>query len=283
MKIQDFPKIFSIAKRVAFIDEKGNNLPELDFSLPIFKGVEIYLNTLDNEQTWKLVEKISESPISEIKFNLTLPDQALMLFWYLREYSRAMTMIKITEEAEDFDQCNQTSTLKTESGYPRSSIGDVLFHLRKHGVPETIAGSVTVGDEQIKYGGKHFARYKYFDDIEQPLFNFVDGSYRQQPIMVEEGGTQKPMFRLSLGPHDNPSLIFEGHDATPELHDFIRSECLTQWMDKPGYQISKDSGAFFQGGSHDRDGKYIYIEFWIPRGAQTFVDFVNSNYKPPKV
>lgn len=165
--------------------------------------------------------------------------------------------------------------------YPRTSIGHVLHYLREWGVPETTAGRVTVGNGKISDGNKLFALYRYFDGIEQPLFMFMDTAFKNQIVEIQADGSLKAKFRLCLGAHMSPSLVVEGHQATRELYEFLQRKCFTQYIDEPGYQLTQRSGAFFQGGSHDADGKWFYVEFWRPEGAQAFVDFVNENYKPP--
>lgn len=174
------------------------------------------------------------------------------------------------------------------SQYPRGTLGHVLDALRDWGIPEIIAGTVTFGkysltsSQQLYYGENLFAEYKYFDGIEQPLFRWHmnASSYGTQRMVRQDDNTLKPAFRLSLGVHNNASLVIEGDEATPELHRFLLGEALTNWMDRPGYKLSKESGAFFQGGSDNPEGKWFYIEFWEPQGAQAFVDFVNENFKP---
>ena len=175
------------------------------------------------------------------------------------------------------------------NNYPRQSVGHVLQALRDLGVPENIAGTVTLakndqtsGRDRIFYHDQLFAEYKYFEGIEQPLFCFHSGwrSFAQQKLELQEDGSLKPLFRLSLGIYGETSFVISGHDASPQLHKFIHIECLTNWIDRPGYKLTYESGAFFQAGHDDPNGEYIYIEFWKPKGAQAFVDFINANYKP---
>ncbi len=170
--------------------------------------------------------------------------------------------------------------------YERRSIGHVLEALRALGIPETIAGTVTVGGGEIKYHAEVFATYKYFDDIEQPLFNFKHPVYNQQKCVVNDGKplTMRPSFRLTLSHHQTPGLIITGLLATQNLRQFIRG-VMTNLSTDPCYEISQNAGAFFQGGYEnanvDADPQvgYIYIEFWKPSGAQKFVDYINDNFK----
>lgn len=189
--------------------------------------------------------------------------------------------------------------------YPRTSLGHILQALRDWGIPETIAGSVTVGlfdsdqnkRDRVFYGGQLFAEYKYLDGIEQPLFRWHQHalSYGTQRLERQEDGSLKPKFRLSLGPHGHAALIIQGHEAVPELHAFLDKLCPvfplkkmrdhpvpTEPVDAAPFNVVMNSGACFQGGQKDPNGNYFYIEFWRPEGAQAFVDYVNENYKPPR-
>lgn len=123
----------------------------------------------------------------------------------------------------------------------------------------------------------YIGKYQYYDGIEKPLFYFQDQKRMEQKIDIIDG-VPHPKLRLNTYVHGTPALVITGEDATAELHNFISWVGLSCRMDEPGYKLSKASGAFFQGGSADRDGKFIYIEFWIFKGAQAFVDFVNEEY-----
>jgi hypothetical protein len=173
--------------------------------------------------------------------------------------------------------------------YERGSAGHVLNALAAHGVPIHIAEEAGFSNgSTLMYCGKEFCKYKYFDGIDQPLFRFENQTYEQQRFVVDpEKRVRKPAFRLGLSVQDTPGLTINGPDASVELHEFIRCQCLTNYMDAPGYKLSQESGAFFQGGAHDPEGQWIFIEFWKPKGAQVFVDFINNNYivsmDPPSV
>jgi hypothetical protein len=164
--------------------------------------------------------------------------------------------------------------------YQRGSAGHVLNALCKHGVPVHIAEEVSFSNgSTLMYCGKEFCKYKYFDGIDQPLFRFQNQAYECQSMIVDpEKRIRQPKFHLGLSVQDTPGLTISGPEASVELHKFIKTECLTNWMDKPGYKLTQESGAFFQGGSEHPDGEWIFIEFWKPEGAQAFVDFINNNY-----
>lgn len=171
-----------------------------------------------------------------------------------------------------------------DSKYPRQSLGHVLDELRSLGITETIAGSVTVGDGKIYYTDEVFARYKYFDGIEQPLFRFSNSVYGQHRHIVNEQNELKSNFHLSLSNRDTPGLIVTGFDATQSLREYISKVMFTSidcWL---AYKLRADSEAIFQIGSdtpapgHDPFMGYIFIEFQRPEGAQAFVDFINENF-----
>lgn len=166
--------------------------------------------------------------------------------------------------------------------YPRQSLGHVLYYLRQWGIPERIAGDVTVSRDELTYGGKRFAIFRYFDGIEQPLFRFTDEVYNQQRLQLNEDGTLTPLFRLNLSSHLTPCFEIHGHEATQELYQFLVSRLMSSDIRDPGYRVKTDSGAFFQGGYGNPTGKWFYIEFQIARNAQKAVDFINENYRPSK-
>ena len=170
--------------------------------------------------------------------------------------------------------------------YDRKTVGHVIQALRNLGFTEIVTGQVQIGDGEVTLGDRLFARYRYFDGIEQPLFRFthdaVAGSHpgpMRHTWVRDENNVLRPRFRLGLSVHDTPSLEVYGVDATAELHRYIGRVMLTQWSDRETYRLSQAAGAFFQGGSEDENGECIYIEFWKPAGAEAWVDYLNSTYE----
>ena len=80
-----------------------------------------------------------------------------------------------------------------------------------------------------------------------------------------------PQFKVTTCCHGTPALEFR--DASPELHALLRSILLNRRMDTEDYRVTSAAGAFLQGGSDNTEG-WILIEFWVPDGAQAFVDYV---------
>lgn len=163
--------------------------------------------------------------------------------------------------------------------YQRKTVGHILHHLRERGIPERIAGSVTVGAGVINLDQRNFAVYKYFNGIEQPLFRFQDRVYGQHQHVVEDGKL-KSNFHLSLSVHGTAGLVVTGWDASNELRMFLL-RMLTNNMTDECYSIHKNACAFFQGGSsvtEDSEHGFIYIEFWKPEKAQVFIDYLNKNF-----
>jgi hypothetical protein len=193
---------------------------------------------------------------------------------------------------------NTQNTISGPFGsYPYNSAGAILNSLCHEGVPLNKVESVQISENTITYGGKEFARYKFFDGIDKPLFYFQDTAYgRQTAIWYDDQGKKvlKPKFKLSLHTHGSVSLVIsEFKDKslfTEDLWYFIKTmmyanlsfvdENSTQGekTENEMYKLKKDSGAFFQGGSESPKSEYIYIEFWNPKGAQAFVDYINNNF-----
>ncbi len=161
----------------------------------------------------------------------------------------------------------------------RGSMGSILNALHKWGVPLNIVESVTVENGRIEYEGEFFARYKFFDGIEQPLFYFQSATYNNlsHKVALDENGDSVSSFALVLSPHGTPGMV--SRSRVPGLYYFLQ-RTLTNYMDDPWYKVHKDAGAFFQGGSDAPDGDWYYIEFWKPQGAQAYVDKVNAELSP---
>lgn len=155
--------------------------------------------------------------------------------------------------------------------YDRMTMGDILNSLVSYGIPITKVSNLSIGSEdRIMEGNGPFARYKYFDGIEQPLFHFKDATYTN--LQNEKG------YQLTLGNHMNPALVVSGPEATPKIYDVL-CRGLTNFITDPFYALHKDAGAFFQGGYGTKDGKWFYIEFWKPAGAQAWLDAINLEIK----
>ncbi len=167
--------------------------------------------------------------------------------------------------------------------YESGTSGHILNALCHQGVPLHIVESVDLGRE-IRYKDEFFARYKYFEGIEQPLFNFRDDSYNRQKFVAKQPTKDDkhlvvPNFHLSLSSHDTPGFVISGDDATPELYGMLMRS-LTNYTLDPWYAVHQAAGAFFQGGSHDSHGRWFYIEFWKSAGAQAYIDKLNAEYRP---
>ncbi len=166
--------------------------------------------------------------------------------------------------------------------YELGTPGHVLNALCAEGIPMHVAESVTIGEKEIRLNGKLFAMYKYFFGLDKPFFYFYDTVYKEHNLEGLPDGKFKPHFKLSLSNHLTVGLVIHGQLATEELHHFI-SSMLTNVIADPLYKLHKDACAFFQGGSENPKGKYIYIEFWKPESAQAFVDYINNNFVYEKI
>lgn len=168
--------------------------------------------------------------------------------------------------------------------YTRKSLGHILNALCHWGIPLNVVESLhSTPDGEIRDNKNQvFARYKYFDGIEQPLFYFTAiHNYNDHLYTVEQidGHDEiQPNFRLQLSSKDTPGLMVDQKIlATPVLHA-IFNRTLTNYMNDPWYEVHKKAGAFFQGGYGSPEGEYFYIEFWQSKGAQAYIDRLNSEY-----
>lgn len=168
--------------------------------------------------------------------------------------------------------------------YERMSTGHVLNAMCHWGIPvSTVECLYTTLKHEVKDNrGQVFARYKYFDGIEQPLFYFnkpyTHNEHQYTATVVDGRERIQPNFRLQLSPAGTPGLIVDQVElATPLLHSILNAT-LTNYMRDPWYAIHTDAVAFFQGGYGCPDGEYFYIEFWQSKGAQAYIDRLNQEY-----
>lgn len=180
--------------------------------------------------------------------------------------------------------------------YDYDSMGGVLNSLYKEGVPLNTVERVTVDfkNKVIKDGEVEFAKFKFFENIEKPLFCFQSQNYHRQSSMFDHDDKLKPNFKLCMYVHGSASLVIskveDSRLFTRELYYFIKKimaanvshidEDSPAWMKESNemYELKNNAGAYFQGGSDSFEDEYIYIEFHKPAGAQAFVDYVNENF-----
>lgn len=144
-------------------------------------------------------------------------------------------------------------------------------------IPLRIVEDFKIGVGTIVYMEKLIARYRWFDGIDKPLFQWIDSDfqiYSQQKMILDEkdfNGVKRkglrPQFKLSLSPNMLPAFEIYGRDANPELLHFIQSHqsCVGTII------ISQNTIGMFNG------VKY-FVEFNDPEKAKSFIDYVNENY-----
>lgn len=176
--------------------------------------------------------------------------------------------------------------------YGHNTIGGVLNSLvRYYNVPMHIAESVRVGkgdypnEGAITYGDKKFATFRWFEGIEHAVMRFEPEYvvYGQHSAVVNEDGTHSFRPKLTLSFNSMVQMNIHGWMASEELHDFIHNTMMTNHMDHPCYQLGKDAGHFFQGGSNDPKGQWIMIEFWRPAGVPAWIKYLEENFVMKKV
>jgi hypothetical protein len=133
--------------------------------------------------------------------------------------------------------------------------------------PELLKNLYFQDGKIIEENNEQVGTYRYFEEGDQYFFN-----YRK------ELQSHQSSFKPFLSHNQLPAFQVYGIQATPKLHAFL-SEMMTNWMDDPRYKLSKDAGAFFQGGSGDPNGEWFLIEFWQPKGVQAWMDYLNTHYK----
>ena len=141
------------------------------------------------------------------------------------------------------------------------------------GVPEEDVKKMQFSMTEVIKDGVVFAKHKLFLDFKQPLFWFANGSHKN----LQDSTTKD--YKLCLCPNMTPALVLDGQEHASETTWNTVSRCLTNFMTDPFYDLHQKAGAFFQGGSNNPLGGYIFVEFWKPKGAQAWLDAFNKELK----
>ena len=126
--------------------------------------------------------------------------------------------------------------------------------------------------------GEVIGVYKLVDDA-LPVVGFTHEKYMHYNKQKRVGAL--PNFVPRNVHQHNIGIMVEGDMAPPELHSFLMSELFTTWMDKPGYRIRRNASPFFQGGAHEPNGKWFYIEFLGRRDIYKVTAWINENFRYP--
>ena len=143
--------------------------------------------------------------------------------------------------------------------------------------PTNIRMDVPLNEESSRIENLSVATYRFFDGIDHPLFLWTHPSmarYVEQRVLTQPDGLLKADFRLNYTHHNSPGFIIGGEHAAVTIYTAIQ-RMLTNWTSDPRYELTKNAGAFFQGGSDNRNGSWFYVEFWRPEGAQAWLDQLN--------
>ncbi len=160
----------------------------------------------------------------------------------------------------------------------RGSLGHILRALTEWGVAASIVNNIIMeSTDTLLSKGKVFAKYAYFEGIEQPLFHFMEKEYRQQSYRVEADNTVKPIFKMYLSHKGQAIFEIRGNMANEELYHRLK-EMTCQEEGSPEYDVLRSSGAFFDTGFDDPRGQHFLIEFWETKDAQKFIDHLNNTY-----
>lgn len=129
--------------------------------------------------------------------------------------------------------------------------------------------------------GEIVGHYTLVDDA-LPVIGFTHKNFQTYQRQRKSG--VYPCFVPRLSGYDQRvGIMVDGPEmAPPEFHDWLVSNLFTNWMDRPGYKITRVSSPFFQGGYDNRDGKWFYIEFMSRREIYKTVKWINENFRYPE-
>lgn len=119
--------------------------------------------------------------------------------------------------------------------------------------------------------------YKIVDD-NLPVIGF-HAHMRTNYLMSQRLIEGVPRFFPTVCQRHDIGFEVRDHHAPAELHDFLMGDLLSLYMDSPGYQIRRLSSPFFQGGAHDPQGKWFYIEFLGRKDIYKTMRWINENFR----
>lgn len=174
--------------------------------------------------------------------------------------------------------------------YEHGSVGGVLNTLCEiYNVPLTRVEHVKIGHDNrtqrgtVTYNGTVVAEFRWFEGIDHAVMRFTNPDWRcyeSHRWVLDDADPEilHPRFIVTLNGHNMAAFNIDGKMATPQLHAFLNYPMLSSLTTDETYRLSKECGAFFQGGSHDPKGKWFLIEFWQPKGVKAWMDYLNANY-----
>ncbi len=79
-----------------------------------------------------------------------------------------------------------------------------------------------------------------------------------------------------------PGLYLFGNYVTPRVHQGFKQIMMCNDIRYPEYKATRKVNAFFQGGSENPDGKFVFIEFLQTKlkNHEDFMDIVNRQIGP---
>lgn len=70
-----------------------------------------------------------------------------------------------------------------------------------------------------------------------------------------------------------PGVILAGDMVTPQVHEAFKFVMNDNWMGSECYEARNKVSAFFQSGSENPDGRYVFIELWNTRNPEAVAEF----------
>ena len=165
----------------------------------------------------------------------------------------------------------------------RLTLSHLLNALCTWGVPVAVVDKLSIQNaDWLSYQGKCFAKFKYFDGVEQPLFFFMDPGYITHPFIVKTNGDVNemvPNYRLSLSDTNRAVLDIRGPDVTDSLKYKLR-ETLTPIDDHDWFPVSERAQAVMETGYDRTSGEWVQVDFLMPVFAKEYLEKLNNEYRP---
>lgn len=178
---------------------------------------------------------------------------------------------------------NKVQLRQPFGNYERKSLGHILNSLvTTRNIQLRTVESVTIHwNGTINLNDKLFGKYKYFENIELPLF-YIKDQYFQQNYIKLENGKLLPQFIPVLNMEGNPGFTYTRGYPNQKLYDFVTKilskETTPEWL-----ELNNNCWPVMRNKMEDSSDGYFFVEFCKPEGIVQWIDKLNSEYDPEDI
>lgn len=162
--------------------------------------------------------------------------------------------------------------------YDKGTMGHILNALHAFGIPiTTVENLILSTDQEVYMGSKLYAKWRYFDDIEQPLFYFTNEFFMTQKYEMKEDSSLVPKFVPLLTIGRQPCFYHQA-PVSENLRNFLINALASK--DGEWSEVNKKCLPRFKTGKDNTYEKDICITFSESDGLEEWFKLLNTQYDP---